>query len=252
MDVLKKGINDFDERGLETQVLYINRVAKVLAGGRRFRFTALVAVGDRNGRVGLALGKASEVVDAIRKGEELAKKSMINVVRKGTTIPHPVKVHFCASTIVLRPAREGSGITAGGPARSILALAGISDCTAKYLGSSNRINCARAAFEALKKLEDPQEVVYIRKNFAEWKAKQAKKLEPELRVASALAMEGEMPVREAEVRIPSEELEQGQIPKIQDLPTYGGIQPGADDDAPSRRTSHGSAEEDEYSEEEEE
>jgi len=246
MDILRKGIGDFEERGLEMQVLYINRVAKVLAGGKRFRFTALVAVGDKNGRVGLALGKASEVVDAIRKGEELAKKNMINVVRRGTTIPHPVKVHFCSSTIVLRPAREGSGITAGGPARALLALAGISDCTAKYLGSSNRVNCAKAAFEALKKLEDPQEVVYIRKNFAEWKAKQAQKMEPALRVASALAMQGEAPVREAEAEESSESIGEGEVRKTQGSPTRRGIEPAGDDEALSHPRAQGTAEEDEY------
>lgn len=167
--------NDESEREFETplemRVLFVNRVAKVMAGGRRFRFTALVAVGDRNGRVGLAYAKAPEVVDAIRKADELARKNLITVYRKGTTIPYEVKEHYCATTILLRPAREGSGITAGGPARALLALAGVSDCTARYFGSNSRINCAKVAFEALKKLKDPAEIIESRRNFAARKLK---------------------------------------------------------------------------------
>ncbi len=172
------------EHPLESKVLYINRVAKVLAGGRRFRFTALVSVGDKNGRVGLGMGKAPEVVDAIRKGEELARKNMIKIYRKGTTIPYEVKKHFCSSTVLLRPAREGSGITAGGPARILLSLAGISDCTAKFFGSNNRVNCAKVTFEALKELEDITEAVYRRKHFHEWRKK--KEVEEKIRVASSV------------------------------------------------------------------
>jgi len=148
----------------KSEVLFINRVAKVLKGGRRFRFTALVVVGDGEGSVGLGLGKAPEVVEAIRKGEELARKNMIQVQRAGTTIPYEVQRHYCATTVVLRPAREGAGITAGGPARPLLALAGVTDCTAKFLGSNNRVNCARATFEALRAIEDPAETLKRRRD----------------------------------------------------------------------------------------
>ncbi len=174
-----------EEYPLESEVLYINRVAKMLAGGRRFRFTALVAVGDKHGRVGLGLGKASEVVDAIKKGEMLAKKNLIKVYTKGTTIPYEVKEHTCSTTILLRPAREGSGITAGGPARVLLKLAGISDCTAKYFGSTNRINAAKAAFNALKRLEDPAQILYRRRKFHEWKEKQ-RRMQVSLKFAPSL------------------------------------------------------------------
>ncbi len=167
----KIGSADLTELSLESRVLFINRVAKVLAGGRRFRFTALVAVGDGNGRVGMALGKAPEVVDAIRKGEELARKNLISISRRGSTVPYEIKEHFCASTVLLRPAREGSGITAGGPARTLLSLAGITDCTAKFFGSNNRINCAKATFEAMKKIKEPQELIERRLKYEEWRKK---------------------------------------------------------------------------------
>lgn len=148
----------------KSEVLFINRVAKVLKGGRRFRFTALVVVGDGEGSVGLGLGKAPEVVEAIRKGEELAKKNMIQAYRVGTTVPFEVKHHYCATTVVLRPAREGAGITAGGPARTLLTLAGVTDCTAKFFGSNNRVNCARATFEALKAIEEPKITLKFRRD----------------------------------------------------------------------------------------
>jgi len=148
----------------KSEVLYINRVAKVLKGGRRFRFTALIAVGDGEGRVGLGLGKAPEVVEAIHKGEELAKKNIVDICRVGTTIPFGVKKTYCSTTVLLRPAREGAGITAGGTARPILALAGISDCTAKFFGSNNRVNCARATFEALKSIESPADTLKHRRD----------------------------------------------------------------------------------------
>jgi small subunit ribosomal protein S5 len=153
-----------EDTKFKSEVLYINRVAKVLKGGRRFRFTALVAAGDGEGKVGLGLGKAPEVVEAIHKGEELARKNMIDVCRAGTTIPFGLKKEYCSTTVVLRPAREGAGITAGGPARSILALAGLTDCTAKFFGSNNRVNCARVTFEALKNIESPRETLKHRRD----------------------------------------------------------------------------------------
>ncbi len=153
-----------EDTKFKSEVLYINRVAKVLKGGRRFRFTALVAVGDGEGKVGLGLGKAPEVVEAIHKGEELARKNMVDVCRVGTTIPFGLRKTYCSTTVLLRPAREGAGITAGGPARPILALAGLTDCTAKFFGSNNRVNCARATFEALKSIESPQDTLKHRRN----------------------------------------------------------------------------------------
>ena len=153
-----------EDTRFKSEVLYINRVAKVLKGGRRFRFTALVAVGDGEGKVGLGLGKAPEVVEAIHKGEELAKKNMVDVCRAGTTIPFGIKRTYCSTTVLLRPAREGAGITAGGTARPLLALAGLSDCTAKFFGSSNRVNCARATFEALKSIESPEDTIKHRRD----------------------------------------------------------------------------------------
>ena len=153
-----------EDSRFKSEVLYINRVAKVLKGGRRFRFTALVAVGDGEGTVGLGLGKAPEVVEAIHKGEELAKKNIVAICRAGTTIPFGIKQTYCSTTVVLRPAREGAGITAGGPARPLLALAGLSDCSAKFFGSGNRVNCARAIFEALKSIESPEDTLKHRRD----------------------------------------------------------------------------------------
>jgi small subunit ribosomal protein S5 len=153
-----------EDTKFKSEVLYVNRVAKVLKGGRRFRFTALVVVGDGEGSVGLGLGKAPEVVEAIRKGEELARKHMVSITRRGTTIPYEIKHKYCTTTVVLRPAREGAGITAGGPARPLLALAGVSDCTAKFIGSNNRVNCAKATFEALLTIVAPETVVKHRRD----------------------------------------------------------------------------------------
>ena len=161
---------DRDRRGGDQQlesefseeVIHINRVAKVVKGGRKFHFAALVAVGDRKGRIGLGYGKASEVVDAIRKGVDDAKRNMIKVHREGTTIPYLVHSHYCASTILLRPAAQGHGIIAGGSARPILALSGIEDVTAKFVGSNNAINCARATFKALKEIQRPDVITRLR------------------------------------------------------------------------------------------
>lgn len=153
-----------EDTRFKSEVLYVNRVAKVLKGGRRFRFTALVAVGDGEGLVGMGLGKAPEVVDAIRKGEEFARKKMVQVYRAGTTIPYDMKTTYCSTTVLLRPARQGAGITAGGPARALLTLAGITDCTAKFYGSNNRVNCAKAIFQALKQIEDPAETLKRRRD----------------------------------------------------------------------------------------
>jgi small subunit ribosomal protein S5 len=149
--------NEFTE-----EVIHINRVAKVVKGGRKFHFAALVAIGDRKGRVGLGYGKASEVVDAIRKGVDDAKRNLIKVYREGTTIPYIMRSHYCASTILLRPAAQGHGIIAGGSARAILSLSGIEDVTAKFVGSSNAINCARATFQALQQIQRPDVIKRLR------------------------------------------------------------------------------------------
>jgi small subunit ribosomal protein S5 len=145
------------------EVVHINRVAKVVKGGRKFHFTALVALGDKENRVGLGYGKASEVVDAIKKGVDEARKNMITVHKKGTTIPYELREQYCASTILMRPAAKGHGIIAGGAARPILALAGYEDVTAKFVGSNNPVNTARATFNALKKIQTPDYIKRMRR-----------------------------------------------------------------------------------------
>jgi small subunit ribosomal protein S5 len=134
----------------------------VVAGGKRFSFSALVAVGDMQGHVGIAIGKAPEAPDAIRKAITKAKKNMITVPMRGTTIPHEVVADFGASKLVLRPASEGTGVIAGGTVRAILELAGIKNILTKALGSTNPINLARATIKALSMLRTPAEVARIR------------------------------------------------------------------------------------------
>ena len=149
---------DVSSMELEERVVTINRVSKTVKGGRIFKFAALVVVGDGNGLVGFGIGKSGEVPDAIRKGIEDAKKNVIKVALKGTTIPHEIKGKFGAGEVLLMPAPKGTGVIAGGPARAVMELAGIKNVFAKSLGTNNAMNVVKAAADGLQKMQSPVEV----------------------------------------------------------------------------------------------
>ena len=151
-----------EPKEFEERVVTINRVTKVVKGGRRFRFAALVVIGDKKGRVGFGTGKANEVPDAIKKAIEDAKKNLITIPIVGTTIPHTATGNFGAGSVLIRPATEGTGVIAGGPIRAVLELAGVNDILTKCLGSRTPINMVRATVEALKSLKTVEQVAKLR------------------------------------------------------------------------------------------
>ncbi|MSR45866.1 MAG: 30S ribosomal protein S5 [Planctomycetes bacterium] len=157
-----RGRDDGDEPQFQEIVVKVNRCAKVMKGGRRFSFSALVVVGNRDGKIGYGFGKARAVPNAVEKGVKDAKKSLINVPRVGTTIPHQVEAAFEASTVRLMPAAPGTGIVAGGTVRAVMELAGVKDVLTKSIGQTNAINLVKAAFKGLKSLRSKSQIESLR------------------------------------------------------------------------------------------
>ena len=161
--IAKKERIDTTEMEVTEKVVFINRVAKVMKGGRRFHFTAVVVAGDGDGHVGVALGKAREVPEAIRKASTIARKHMIRVPMIGSTVPHPVLAHFGASRVLIKPAAAGTGLIAGGGVRAVLEGAGVKDVVTKSLGSKNPVNVGKATMLGLSELRSPDEALARRR-----------------------------------------------------------------------------------------
>ena len=160
-----------EESELQNKLISINRVTKVVKGGKNMKFAALIVVGDGNGMVGIGMGKAAEVPEAIRKATSAAKNNMVKIAMVGTTIPHEIQGEFGSGKVILLPAEEGTGVIAGGPVRQVLEVAGIKNIRTKSLGSNNPINCAKATFDGLSRLRTAEQIAALRgKTVAEIKA----------------------------------------------------------------------------------